>query len=197
MTSSTTIPKPSAPSAPTLDTVLAIYPTQAEAQEAVQTLQHASFDMRKLSIVGRDYHTEQDILGYYNMGDRVRFWGKLGAFWGGLTGLLFGSALLFIPVVGHVVVLGPLVSWIANVVSGAVVVGGLSALGATLYSLGIPRDSVLAYETALKADKFLLIAHGTPSEVARARELLASTGPERLDVHGPGSERPASLGSSI
>ena len=197
MTSSTTIPKPSAPSAPTLDTVLAIYPTQAEAQEAVKTLQHAAFDMRKLSIVGRDYHTEQDILGYYNMGDRVRFWGKLGAFWGGLTGLLFGSALLFIPVVGHVVVLGPLVSWIANVVSGAVVVGGLSALGATLYSLGIPRDSVLAYETALKADKFLLIAHGTPSEVARARELLASTGPERLDVHGPGSEGPASLASSL
>lgn len=187
MTSSTTITAEPIPPTPAVDTVLAVYRTQAEAQGAVKALQHASFDMRKLSIIGRDYHTEQDILGYYNMGDRARFWGKLGAFWGGLAGLLFGSAFLFIPVVGHVIVLGPLVSWIANGVSGAVVGGGLSALGATLYSLGIPKDSVLAYETALKADRFLLIAHGSAAEVEQARAILTTTSPERLDVHGPAS----------
>lgn len=51
-------------------------------------------------------------------------------------------------------------------------VGGLSALGAALVGIGIPKDSVLQYETALKADKFLLVAHGTQDEVARAREVL-------------------------
>src|SRR5215208_6653334 len=178
MTSSTTIPSQAFTASPILDTVLAIYPTQAEAQEAVRTLQHASFDMRNLSIIGRDYHTEQDILGYYNSGDRIRFWGKLGAFWGGLSGLLLGSAFLFIPVVGHVVVLGPLVSWIANGLGGALLGGGLSAFGAALYSIGIPKDSILAYETALKADRFLLIAHGTADEVERARAILISTLPE-------------------
>jgi len=187
MTSSTTIPSQAFTASPILDTVLAIYPTQAEAQEAVRTLQHASFDMRNLSIIGRDYHTEQDILGYYNSGDRIRFWGKLGAFWGGLSGLLLGSAFLFIPVVGHVVVLGPLVSWIANGLGGALLGGGLSAFGAALYSIGIPKDSILAYETALKADRFLLIAHGTADEVERARAILINTLPERLDVHGPGA----------
>jgi hypothetical protein len=168
-----------------METALAVYRTQPEAEAAVKALEHASFDMRKLSIVGRDYHTERDILGDYNMGDRVRFWGKLGTLWGGLAGLLIGSAFLFIPVIGHVVVLGPLVSWIANGVGGAVVAGGLSAVGAVLYSLGIPKDSILEYETALKADRFLLIAHGDADEVARARAILASTAPERLDVHGP------------
>jgi hypothetical protein len=168
-----------------MDTVLAIYRTQADAESAVKALQHGSFDMRKLSIVGRDYHTEQEVLGYYNMGDRVRFWGRLGAFWGGLAGLLFGSAFFFIPVVGHLIVLGPLVSWIANGLAGAAVTGGVSAVGAALYSIGIPKDSILAYETALKADRFLLIAHGTAAEVEQARAILATTAPERLDVHGP------------
>jgi heat induced stress protein YflT len=192
MTSTTTpTAEPVAP-APTMDTVLAVYRTQAEAEAAVKKLEHASFDMRKLSIVGRDYHTEQDVLGYYNTGDRVRFWGKWGGFWGGLAGLLLGSAFLVIPLVGHVIVLGPLVSWIANGVAGAVVGGGLSAFGAALYSLGIPKDSILAYETALKADRFLLIAHGTTPEVEQARAILATTAPERLDVHRPaGSEHDA------
>ncbi|HEX2251470.1 MAG TPA: hypothetical protein VHH32_14075 [Gemmatimonadales bacterium] len=192
MTSSLSIiEQPSMPDS-TMDTVLALYGTHAEAEAAVKALQRESFDMRKLSIIGKDYHTEQDIIGFYNTGDRVRFWGKLGAFWGGLTGILFGSAFLFIPVVGHVVVLGPLVAWIANGVAGAAFGGSLGALGAALYSIGIPRDSILQYETALKADKFLLVAHGSQSEVERAREILASTTPERLDVHrAAGSDRNA------
>jgi hypothetical protein len=185
MTSTTTTGAHTFAPPPTTDAVLAVYRTRSDAEAAIKALQHASFDMRKLSIIGRDYHTEQDVVGYYNMGDRVRFWGKLGAFWGGLAGLLFGSAFLFIPVVGHVIVLGPLVSWIANGLAGAAVTGGLTGLGAALYSLGIPKDSIVAYETALKADRFLLIAHGTAPEVQQAREILTTTSPERLDVHGP------------
>ena len=48
--------------------------------------------MKKLSIVGRDYHTDEHVVGYYNTGDRMKVWGKAGAFWGGLWGFLFGSA---------------------------------------------------------------------------------------------------------
>jgi hypothetical protein len=192
MTSSTPLmAQPTAPE-PTINTVLAVYRTHADAEAAVKALQRASFDMRKLSIIGKDYHTEEDVLGYYNTGDRVRFWGKFGSFWGGLTGLLFGSAFLFIPVVGHVIVLGPLVTWMVNGLAGAVFGGGLGSLGAALYSIGIPRNSILEYETALKADKFLLLAHGTEPEVERAREILDTTGAELLNVHRPaGSENAA------
>ena len=42
--------------------------------------------------IGRDYHTDENVIGYYNAGDRMKYWGKLGAFWGGFWGLLFGSA---------------------------------------------------------------------------------------------------------
>ena len=61
--------------------------------------------------------------------------------------------------------------------------GGLSALGAGLYSLGIPKDSILQYETAIKTDKFVLIAHGASDETSRAKEVLNRTKPETLDHH--------------
>jgi hypothetical protein len=82
-----------------------------------------------------------------------------------------------------VVVAGPLVSWILGALEGAVVVGGVSAIGAGLYSIGIPKDSVVKYETALKADNFVLVVHGTDNEVARARDILQTTTPSELNLH--------------
>jgi hypothetical protein len=139
--------------------------------------------MKKLSIVGKDYHTEEHVVGYYNTGDRMKVWGKLGAFWGGLWGLLFGSALFIIPGIGPLVVFGPLVGWIVGALEGAVVMGGLSALGAALYGVGIPKNSIMKYETALKSDKFLVIAHGTADEVAKAKSILKTTGAAEIDAH--------------
>jgi hypothetical protein len=156
-------------------TVIAIYENHHAAEDAVQELQRAGFDMKKLSIVGKDYHTEEQVVGYYNSGDRVKYWGKLGAFWGSVWGLLFGWAFFFVPGIGPVLVAGPIAAAIVAALEGAAVVGGLSALGAGLFSLGIPKDSVLQSEVAVKADKFLLIAHGTDADVDRARNILKTS----------------------
>ena len=72
---------------------------------------------------------------------------------------------------------------IVGALEGAIVTGGLSALGAGLYSLGIPKDSIVKYETALKSDKFLVIAHGSAGDVAKAKSILESTANEELVVH--------------
>src|SRR5580700_9108311 len=149
--------------------VVAIYKSHTEAEAAVKELQQAGFDMKRLSIVGRDYHTDENVVGYYNAGDRMKYWGAAGAFWGGIWGLLFGSAFFFVPGIGPLLVAGPLVSWIVGALEGAVVLGGLSAIGAGLYSLGIPKDSILRYETAVKTGKFVVIAHGSTEEVIHAR----------------------------
>ena len=166
-----------------LNTAVAVYSNHAAAEEAVKELQKSGFDMKKLSIVGKDYHTEENVVGYYNAGDRMKYWGASGAFWGGLWGLLFGAAFFAVPGIGPVVVAGPLVSWILGALEGAVVVGGVSAIGAGLYSIGIPKDSVVKYETALKADNFVLVVHGTDNEVARARDILQTTTPSELNLH--------------
>jgi hypothetical protein len=165
------------------DSMVAVFTTHIEAEGAVKELQKAGFDMKKLSILGKDYHAEEHVVGYYNTGDRVRYWGKLGAFWGGFWGLLFGSAFLFVPGIGPIVVGGPLVAWIIGALEGAVVVGGLSAVGAALYGIGIPKDSIIKYETSLKANKFLVIAHGTTEEIDRARDILEGSGCPEMDVH--------------
>ena len=78
--------------------------------------------------------------------------------------MLFGSAFFAIPGLGPVLVAGPLVAWIVGALEGAAVVGGLSALGAGLSRMGIPKDSVVQYELALKTDKFLLLVHGTAAK---------------------------------
>jgi len=62
-------------------------------------------------------------------------------------------------------------------------VGGLSALGAGLYSIGIPKDSVVEYELALKSDKFLVLAHGTADEVAKAKNIMHTTHPVGVRLH--------------
>ena len=163
--------------------VVGIFDSHIKAETSIKELQRAGFDMKKLSIVGKDYHPEEHVVGYYNIGDRMKVWGKLGAFWGGFWGLLFGSALFFIPGIGPLVVFGPLVSWIIGALEGAAVVGGLGALAAALYSIGIPKDSSVKYELALKSDKFLVIAHGTADEVAKAKSILDTAGATQVDVH--------------
>lgn len=163
--------------------IIAIYPSHADAEAAISELQAARFDMKSLSIVGRDYHTDEHVVGYYNAGERMKYWGKLGAFWGGVWGLLFGSAFFFIPGVGPFLVAGPLVAWIVGALEGAVVVGGVTAIGAGLISLGIPRNSVIQYETALKTGKYMVVVHGSVTEASRAREIIERTHPELAAAH--------------
>ena len=173
----------------TSNSVVAIYKSHTDAEAAVKELQRSGFDMKKLSIAGRDYHSDEHVVGYYNAGDRMKYWGTMGAgigaFWGGLWGLLFGAAFFWVPGLGPTLVAGPLVGWILGALEGGVLIGGLDAIGAGLYSLGIPKDSILKYETALKADKFVLIAHGSAAETARARDIISRTSPEATEFHQP------------
>ena len=158
-----------------MNSVVAVFASHDQAENAIRELQKDGFDMKKLSIVGKDYHTEEHVVGYYTTGDRMLYWGKLGAFWGGFWGLLLGSAFFWVPGIGQLLVAGPLVMWIVGALEEAAVFGGLTALGAGLYSIGIPKNSVMQYETEVKSGKLLLIAHGTSEEVERAKDILHQT----------------------
>ena len=61
--------------------------------------------------------------------------------------------------------------------------GGLSALGAALYGSGLPKDSIVAYETAVKQDGFLVTAHGSADNILRAKEILDKSSASRVDLH--------------
>jgi hypothetical protein len=173
--------------------VVATCEDHTKAEAAVRALQQAGFDMKKLSIVGKAFRSEEDVIGYYNAGDRMLFWGKEGAFWGGIWGLLFGSAFFWVPGIGPLLIGGPLVAWIVGALEGAAVVGGISALGAGLYSLGIPKDSILQYESTVKAGAFLVVAHGTVEEANRARAVLDRALGVKATAHTQSSEIPQAV----
>ena len=163
--------------------IVAVFAHHSDAETAVRRLAREGFDMKHFSIVGKGYHSEEKVIGFYNAEDRIKFWGKNGAIWGGLWSLFVGGLMLTMPVVGPVMVLGHLAGMVFAGIEGAVVVGGLSALGAALVSIGIPRDSVIEYEEALKADGFFVVGQGDVAEMDRAKAILAANDPTRLDQH--------------
>lgn len=154
------------------DSFVHVSNTHVEAEEAIRTLARSGLDVTKLSLIGKGYHSEEHPVGFYTANDKIKAWGGMGAFWGGVWGFLLGPAVFFIPGLGLIAMAGPLVVSLVGALEGAVVVGGVSALGATLTQIGIPKNQVIKYETALKADRYILIVHGSDEEVARARSVL-------------------------
>ena len=162
---------------------VAVFDGHAQAEEAVRKLGQSGFPLEQLTIVGKGYHSDEKVIGFYNIGDRIKLWGKNGAFWGALWGLFVGGVLMTVPLIGPVVVLGHLGAMLVGAAEGALLGGGLSALAGALVSIGIPKDTVLRYEEAIKADRFLVMAHGAPAEIKRAQTLLQAAGPAELHVH--------------
>jgi hypothetical protein len=166
---------------------VAVFKEHQAAEAAIVALQHSGFDLKKLSILGRDYHTEEHAVGFYNTGERVKYWGKNGAFWGSVFGILLAPAFFWIPGIGPILTGGLIGSFLMGTIEGAAVGaalgGGTSALAAALGSLGIPKDSTIRYEAELKANNFLLIASGTAADAERARAVLAERG-VAVQVHG-------------
>jgi len=136
------------------NTIVAVYDTRQDTENAVNELQKVGFDLQKLSIVGRDHRTDQHIVGCY-----------------------------LLPGIGPVLVAGPLAAYIVRATEAAVIVDGLSAIGSGLFSIGIPKNNALQYETALKADKYLLIAQGTRDDLLPAKSAIRATGPAAVGVH--------------
>jgi hypothetical protein len=166
-----------------IDSVVAVFADHNAAEAAVKKLAATGFEMKNLSVVGKGYHTDEKVVGFYNTGDRIKFWGSRGAFWGGFWGLFFGGLFMTVPVVGHVVVLGYLAAMAISALETAAVVGGVSALAAALYGIGIPKNSVIEYETAVKADDFLVMAHGSAADMARAKTILGAADAKRVDAY--------------
>lgn len=146
--------------------VVAVCNTHTEVEAAINALKQAAFNVKKLSIVGKDYHTDKHIVGYYNTGDdRLKYWGTA------------------IPGIGPVLIVGPLLGWVIGALDETIVTGGMTVIGAALSNLGIPKDSVLNYETALRSSKFILMVHGTTEEVAHAQCIIQTKRARSIDTH--------------
>jgi hypothetical protein len=152
--------------------VVAVFTDHQAAEQAVAKLRDASFDVTKLSIIGKDYHPQEKMVGYYTTGESMKYWGLRGAFWGGMWGVLLGAGFFMIPGVGPVLVAGPILGALLTGLESAAIVGGSSAIAVGLIHLGIPKEKAVEYENEVIADKFLLIANVAPGDLAQARRML-------------------------
>ena len=164
----------------TPESPLYVFNTHVEAEEAIRLLNRSGFDVKKLSLVGKGYHSEEHPIGFYTAGDRMLTWGSVGAFWGAVWALLVTPGVFVLPGIGLIAVAGPLVAALVVALEGAVVVGGASIMGAALTQIGVPTGQILKFETDLKADRYVLLIHGTADEVKTARRILVQ--PKALQV---------------
>ncbi|MFT4839716.1 MAG: putative membrane protein [Planctomycetota bacterium] len=146
--------------------ILWVFDSRMEAEASIKELDSHHVDTMKLSIACKGKCNQEHVMGFYNVGERMREWGRFGAFWG----LLLGAAMFVIPGVDHLTVFGPIVGSIVGALAGAVMVGGMCALGAALHGLG----SAVQYEAAIYATKFVLVVNGSAAEVAKVKRILIS-----------------------
>ena len=183
MTTPTPTPTPTVTpqaSAKSVSSVVAVYRYHSDAEEAVHRLARAGTPMQKISIIGRNFEMRENVQGYYRPSDAALEGAGLGAWFGGLFGLMMGFGLFVFPIAGTLIVLGPLAGMIAGALSGA----GVGALVNGLIALGIPKDQALKYQSRLQAGEFLVTVTGTVEEVTRAREVLQNSGEVELETHG-------------
>ncbi len=131
---------------------------------AAQLVEH-NFPMDQVSVIHIPKGKDSDFLGvsYDNEKKRTEIWAEDGALWGALAGLAIGaSGLLFVPGVGILLALGPVIDTIA----GAAIGSGLMAsaahatsLIAALHKIGIPEDETDCLHKALLDGKTVLILH--------------------------------------
>lgn len=161
-------------------TIVAHFPSHTEAETVVRELQQQGFDMQKLSIVGKDYQTNEQVRGFLSWQDTSKAGATGGAYWGtffgGLFGILVGAGVIFIPGMAPLVIAGPITGVLAGWLEGTIVGGaGAAAIGGlagALGGLGIPKNEVLKYETKIQAGEFIILVTGTNEDVTQAKQML-------------------------
>ncbi len=161
------------PVMPWENAAVAVYDSPSEAAAVVASLRQSKFDMTRISVAGRSRQADAQVIGCFDDGGSgMKYWGDQRELWAGLWETLCGRALFTMPGTGPVLVAGPLSGWIAAALENAPIFGGLSALGAAIYSIGIPKNQVIRHEAAIRAGQYLVLVHGTACEVNQAREVF-------------------------
>src|SRR6266851_9410074 len=149
--------------------VIAVYPDHASAEDAVRRLQKDGIPMQNLSIVGKDFQSVEQPLGFVTTGTVAKDGAKIGAWTGGIFGLLIGAAFLIVPGVGPVIIAGPLAAALLGGAEGALAGAALGGLTGALVGLGVSKDKAIRYESQVKTGKFLVTLQGDGPQIQRAK----------------------------
>jgi len=166
--------------------VFGIYPSEQQAERAVDSLIAGGFNSSAISVLLPDSRSTKDFAHTKDTKapEGTTVGATTGGVLGGALGLLAGVGALAIPGVGPFIAAGPIMAGLAGLgVGGAV--GGL--LGA-LIGMGIPEYEAKRYEGRVKKGGTLLSVHcDTSDQVKVAKDMLKATGAEDVASSGEAS----------
>jgi hypothetical protein len=151
---------------------VAIFELPGEVKSAVQQLERSGIELKDCSVIGRENLTGEFVVGYFSTGERMCYWGKMQAFWGGMWNILEESAFFMIPGIGPVLVGGPFVAALVRALKASMIVEGLTALGAGFYNIGFPKHAISDFEVAIREERIVVLVHGNFVAVAKAKSIL-------------------------
>jgi uncharacterized membrane protein len=163
--------------------VIGVYNTMSEAEQAVHGLDKGGFPIKQVSIVAQDMQSEKEVHGYVTAGDVAKAGANTAAWVGGFFGLLVGAAFIWVPGFGPLLVAGSFASMLLGSMEGVVAGAAGGGLLGALVGWGVSKQHIIKYEEHLKSGKYLLMAHGNAEEVAHAHTILQNTGAADLTHH--------------
>ena len=161
--------------------IVAVYPDHDTAEHALRELHEAGISMSDLSIVGRDFQTTEEPVGFVDAKDYATAGAATGAWFGGLFGLCVGAAFLVLPGIGPVVVAGPLTAALVGGIEGALAGTALGSLGALSWAGAFPEKRRSSTRRTSREVNTWSSSGASPRSSPCAQSLLHQESPEHVD----------------
>ena len=151
--------------------VYCIASTEPQADDILTHLRNLGFTASEISILLKDNDTRNISVKE----DAVRG-ARKGGIAGGVLGALAGLTVLTVPVLGPLVVAGPILSALGGAAVGGVV-GGLAGGSGALTHIGIPEAEGARLEQLIQSGAILIAVHSdNPARLDRAMRVFKSAG---------------------
>jgi len=161
---------------------ISIYTTHQATEHALGKLQTHGLSLRHVSILARGCLDVDHPIGIYTIDDRIHYCGLQAEFWAGLHNLLDKASFFWLPGYGPLAAVGHIVDLLLSDRQYITLHGGFSVLGSALFEMGVPRDSIVDYEQAIRSGRLLLIVHNGRDPVELACKILHSEN-QQVTVH--------------
>lgn len=158
--------------------LIAVIADHDKVEEVAQKMKDQGFDMKKISIVGKDHYSKNGPVAQFPEAKKAKYFGgnffdsrQYGSF-SSPGGATFG-------------VLGPMVSVLDEPLQENYkeTEESFNFVNKALLKIGVPKDSSVKYQNYLSAEKYLLIIHGDAKDIETSKETIMKNNPIDIAVH--------------
>lgn len=156
-------------------TVVGLFQSKEQAEEAIRELKSRDFDDKEISLIAKDDEGgEGGGTGFenQNLSDGTATGGAVG----GIAGLLAGAGALLIPGIGPIIAAGPLAGALTGIVTGGIAGG--------LIDYGIPEEEGDRLEQEVHKGRILVAVDAEDEDLAEeCASIFRENGSDEVKIH--------------